>query len=79
MQLMQESFEEDRKKLKAAEESMKTKSSQLLSMSKSIVSKNDIKEVFKEVMQEVHELLDADRASLFLYDQNSSELYTIVS
>ena len=30
-------------------------------------------------MQEVHELLDADRASLFLYDQNSSELYTIVS
>ena len=34
MQLMQESFEEDRKKLKAAEESMKTKSSQLMAMSK---------------------------------------------
>ena len=79
MELMQESFNEDRNRLKAAEESMRSKSSQLLEMSKSIVSKNDIKQVFADVMKDAHELLEADRASLFLYDDKTSELYTIIS
>ena len=79
MRVMQEGFEKERRAMKEAENNMKHKSSKLLEMSKSIAAKEELGQVFKEVMQDAHTLLDADRATLFLYDAKSNELYSTIA
>ena len=61
------------------EDNMKKKSDKLLEMSKSIAAKEELGQIFKEIMQDAHKLLDADRATLFLYDEKSNELYSTVA
>ena len=51
----------------------------LLSFSRSLASEQRLTSLFAKIMSEAHEIIRAERATMFLCDEVNEELYSIVS
>ena len=54
-------------------------SQQLLEFAKELATKSDLNEVFEEAIRDARHLVQADRATLWLVDEDTNELYTCVA
>ena len=57
----------------------RTRAEKLLRIAQVAASRKEMSQLFKVVLHEVHDLLDADRASLFLVDEDTNSLWTEVA